>query len=107
MRHMASLVPTEPIPCYTFDGEWGDFLMLRILALGLLVVAGAYGYEIVTKDDIGVSRMVNTAAAGAKNIFAGGYGMATGVTTGVGGATKGLANSAGGLVGNAAAALGN
>lgn len=63
--------------------------MLRIIAIVLFVVVGAYGYEAFSGQSIGVGRFVSSLGNGMSGAFAGGYGMALGATTSIGSALVG------------------
>ncbi len=70
--------------------------MVRFIALVLVLVAVGYAYEAQSGRNIGVK-------AGFKwmsGCALGGYGMATGATTSVGGAVKGMAGGISSSLGN-------
>lgn len=64
--------------------------MIRILLLVIILVAAVYTYEKSGGADYGISRMVDKMGSGVMAAFAGGYGIATGVASGVAGNLRGL-----------------
>lgn len=57
--------------------------MLRLIALVLFIVVAAFAYEAFSGNEIGVGRFLSSAASGVTAAFAGGYGIAHGVGTGI------------------------
>ena len=61
--------------------------MVRIIALIVFLLMGIYTYETFTDDNFGVRKTVNWLVSDG---FAGGYGVATNVASGVTGAISGI-----------------
>lgn len=81
--------------------------MIKVFAAIIMLVGLGFAYETYSGADYGVKRTLGKSWEFAGGIFAGGYGMATGVATGVGGSVQGLSKNAGGIMTGAAGSLGN
>ncbi len=78
--------------------------MKRVLLLVVVLIGGAYAFELYSGKDIGVQRAFDLTVGAVSGGFAGGYGMATGASQSIGGAVGGVAN---GVSNNMGAVFGN